>query len=231
MRSPLIAACLFMLASAAFAQGDRGTITGVVSDPAGAVVAGAQVEGKNAETGAIYPATTTLAGVYTLSQLPVGTYEVSVTVPGFKKFVRQGLRVEVAQTLGIDISLEVGAASESVTVTGEASMLKTESADVSHNVTVQTLNDLPMLGTGSSQAGSSGIRNPNNVTLLVPGTFYQANSNVKINGAPTNSEAFVVEGMDLDRGLAGLDSQVVQRSRPDFLLLQRRAVPRNAEHQ
>ncbi len=196
MRSPLIAACLFMLASAAFAQGDRGTITGVVSDPAGAVVAGAQVEGKNAETGAIYPATTTLAGVYTLSQLPVGTYEVSVTVPGFKKFVRQGLRVEVAQTLGIDISLEVGAASESVTVTGEASMLKTESADVSHNVTVQTLNDLPMLGTGSSQAGSSGIRNPNNVTLLVPGTFYQANSNVKINGAPTNSEAFVVEGMD-----------------------------------
>ena len=196
MRSLSGEVCVFVFALAAFAQGDRGTITGVVSDPVGAVVVGARVEGRNVETGAIYPATTTQAGVYTLSQLPVGAYEVSVAVPGFKRFLRQGLRVEVAQTLGIDMTLEVGAASESVTVTGEASMLKMESADVSHNVTVQTLNELPMLGIGSSQAGSSGIRNPNNVTLLVPGTFYQANTNVKINGAPANTQTFVVEGVD-----------------------------------
>src|SRR5712691_285108 len=81
MRSLSGGVCVFVFALAAFAQGDRGTITGVVSDPVGAIVAGAQVQGRNLETGAIYPATTTTAGVYTLSQLPVGTYEVSETPP------------------------------------------------------------------------------------------------------------------------------------------------------
>jgi hypothetical protein len=212
MRSTPIAVCLIVLSSVVFAQGDRGTITGTVADPAGAVVAGAQVEGKNEETGAIYPATTTPAGIYTLSQLPVGTYEVSVTVPGFKKFVRQGLRVEVAQTLRADVGLEVGAASESVTVTGEASMLKTESADVSHNVTVQTLNELPMLGVGSAQAGSSGARNPNNVILLVPGTYYRANAEVKVNGAPSNTQSYVVEGLDASNQLLSVTPAQVQPS-------------------
>src|SRR5215469_10393481 len=150
MRSLFVAVSLFLFALAAFGQGDRGTITGTVTDQQGAVVANASVEGRNVETGATYPTTSTAACIYTLSQLPVGTYEVSVTVPGFKKFVRQGLRVEVAQTLGIDIALEVGVTSESVTVSGDASLLKTESSDVSHNVTVQTLNELPMLGTGSA---------------------------------------------------------------------------------
>jgi hypothetical protein len=189
-------AALSLLVSVAFAQGDRGTITGTVSDPAGAVVASAQIEAKNVDSGAVYSATTTAAGIYTLVQVPVGTYELSVTVPGFKKYVRQNIRVEVAQTIGIDVALEVGSAAESVTVSAEVSLLKTESADVSHNVTVRTLNELPMLGVGSSQAGSSGARNPNNVALLVPGTFYQANSNVKVNGAPTNSQSYNVEGLD-----------------------------------
>src|SRR5579864_790543 len=196
MRSLFAAACLFLFSTAAFGQGDRGTITGTITDQQGAVIANATIEARNVETEALYPATSTAAGVYTLSQLPVGTYEVSVTVPGFKKFVRQGLRVEVAQTLGIDIALEVGVTSESVTVSGDASLLKTETADVSHNVTVQTLNELPMLGVGSAAAGSSGIRNPNGVVNLVPGTYYVPNSQLKINGAPTNSMAIRVEGMD-----------------------------------
>ena len=64
------------------------------------------------------------AGAYTLSQLPIGQYEVTVTVPGFKKYVRSGLTVQVAQTIGLDIPLEVGQASESVKVNAEASLLK-----------------------------------------------------------------------------------------------------------
>src|SRR3974390_1331671 len=100
----------------AFAQSDRGTITGTVSDPAGAVVANATVEAKNADSGTTYHAGTSGTGNYTLAQMPVGTYEVSVTVPGFKKFVRQGLVLQVAQTLRIDVVLEVGNATESITV-------------------------------------------------------------------------------------------------------------------
>jgi len=212
MRSLFAAACLFLFATAAFSQGDRGTITGTISDQQGAVVANATIEARNVETGALYPATSTAAGIYTLSQLPVGIYEVTVTVPGFKKFVRQGLRVEVAQTMGIDIALEVGVTSESVTVSGDASLLKTESSDVSHNVTVQTLNELPMLGTGSAAAGSSGIRNPNNVAQLIPGMFYQANSNVKVNGAPTNSQSYIVEGLDSSNQLINFAPAELQPS-------------------
>jgi hypothetical protein len=196
MRSKLIAVALFVVAVAAFAQSDRGTITGTITDQAGAVVAAAAVEAKNVDTGAVFPAASTGTGNYTIPQLPVGNYEISATVPGFKKYVRTGIAVQVAQTLRLDMTLEVGSASESISVSAEASLLKTETADVSQNVNVSTLNELPIMGVGSAASGSSGIRNPNNVVNLVPGTYYVPNSQVKINGAPTNSQSYRVEGMD-----------------------------------
>src|SRR5215468_296648 len=96
MRSLWIALCLFAIGLAAFAQSDRGTITGTVSDPAGAVIANAAVEAKNVATGAVYPVASSGTGNYTITQLPAGDYELSVEVPGFKKYVRTGLVVEVA---------------------------------------------------------------------------------------------------------------------------------------
>ena len=111
---------VFLVAAAAFAQTDRGTITGTISDSTGAVVASANLEAKNLETGIAYQGAASSTGNYTLAQLPAGVYELSVTVPGFKKFTRQGLTVQVAQTLRIDLSLEVGAATESITVQADA---------------------------------------------------------------------------------------------------------------
>ena len=190
MRTLSLSVCLFLFAWAAIAQSDRGTITGTVSDPAGAVIAGASIEASNLQTGTAYPVQSTATGNYTIPQLPVGTYELSVTVPGFKKFVRTGITVSTASTERIDVLLEVGAATESVTVQADVSLLKTESADVSHNVTNDMLNTLPMLGVGSAASGSAGIRNPNNVLEVIPGTYYAPNSQVKINGAPSNSQAY-----------------------------------------
>src|ERR1700681_4614121 len=117
MRSLLVPGSLFVLTLAAFAQSDRGTITGTIADPAGAVVANAAIEARNVDTGAIYPVASSSTGNFTLAELPAGNYEVSSTVPGFKKYVRRGLTVQVAQTVRIDVALEVGSASESVTVT------------------------------------------------------------------------------------------------------------------
>jgi hypothetical protein len=191
---------IFLCAAAAFAQGDRGTITGTVSDPAGAVVAGAPVQAKHVETGTNYDAATTSTGNYTLGQLPAGNYEVDVTVPGFKKYVRQGLRIEVAQVVRVDIALEVGSTQESVTVNAEAPLLKTESGELSHNVTVETLDNIPILGIGAAAAGSSGIRNPTTVAALIPGTYVQANSNIRVNGAPGNTASYRVEGQDASNG-------------------------------
>src|SRR5579884_79857 len=130
MRSWRLVASVLFCAVFSFAQSDRGTITGTVSDPAGAVVPNAPIEAKNVETGAVYQAATTSTGNYTLAQLPVGSYELDVNVPGFKKYVRQGLTIQVAQTLRIDVNLEVGSASEAVTVTEAAPLLKTESGDL-----------------------------------------------------------------------------------------------------
>ena len=143
---------------AASAQSDRSTVTGTISDPAGAVVANAPVEARNLATGATYRAASTSTGNYALLELPVGNYEVSVTVPGFKKYVRSGLELQAAQTYRIDVVLEVGAASESVTVTEAAPLLKTESGELSHNITGQDLNQLPVLGIGFPAASNSGVR-------------------------------------------------------------------------
>ena len=101
---------------------------------AGAVIAGAPIQAKNVQTDVLYEGATSTTGNYTIAQLPVGTYDVSVTVPGFKKYTRVGLEIEVAQTLRADITLEVGSSSESVTVTEAAPLLKTESGELSHTV-------------------------------------------------------------------------------------------------
>ena len=107
MRSLSAAAFCFLFALSAFAQGDRGTITGTIVDPQGGVIAAASVEARNMETGTPYRSTSTSTGSYTFAELPFGQYEVSVFVPGFKKYVRQNLTVQVAQTLRVDIALEV----------------------------------------------------------------------------------------------------------------------------
>src|SRR5580658_10010151 len=116
MRHVAVVVCLSICAFAAFAQSDRGTITGTILDPAGAVIAGAMIDAKNVATGAVYPTASSDTGNYTIAQLPAGNYELTVTVPGFKKYVRGGLQVEVAANIRVDVGLEVGSASESITV-------------------------------------------------------------------------------------------------------------------
>src|SRR5215469_11038768 len=208
MTSPRFVACSLIFAAVAFAQGDRGTITGTIADPAGAVVANAAVEAKHVETGGVYKTQSTGTGNYTLAQLPAGAYELSVSVLGFKKYVRQGLIVEVAGTLRIDVGLEVGSASESVTVTEAAPLLKTESGELSHNVTGERMNELPVLAIGAA-AGSSSVRNPTSVAQLVPGAFVNANVNLKVNGAPANTSSFRIEGQDASNGyVAAVPAQV-----------------------
>src|SRR5579884_691752 len=198
MRFPYLTTLFVVSALAAFAESDRGTITGTISDPAGAVVASAAVQARNTDTGAVYPVESSATGNYTIPQLPSGTYEVDVTVSGFKKFVRTGLIVQAAQTIRVDATLEVGNASESVTVSEEAPLLKTESGELSNTVATQTMDTLPLLSVGQN---SSGIRNPFNIVALLPGAFYQPSPSftgptVRINGGVAGSERVLVDGMD-----------------------------------
>ncbi len=195
MRTLALAVCSFAIACTAFAQSDRGTITGTIADPAGAVVASAAIEVRNAETGAVYQSGSSATGNYTV-QVPTGTYELTVNVAGFKKYVRQNLVIPVAQTVRIDIGLEVGSSSESVTVTEAAPLLKTESGEMAHNVTSESLNNLPVLGIGSANVGSTGIRSPYSVMNLIPGAAWLADNTIRLNGQEGNSSALRVEGQD-----------------------------------
>src|SRR5437868_2171186 len=99
MRLSLTAGFFLLSVAAVFAQTDRGTITGTISDPAGAVVPNASVEARNSESGTVYRAGSSGTGNFTLAEIPAGAYEVSVAVAGFKKFVRPGVLVGVAQTV------------------------------------------------------------------------------------------------------------------------------------
>ena len=197
MRFLSIFSALVLCAGLALSQSASGTITGTVSDPTGAVVPNSPIEAKNTSTGTVFKSATSGTGNFTIAELPVGTYEISVTAPGFKKEVRTGVEVASLTTFRVDFTLQVGTASESVTITAEAPLLKTESGELSHNVTVETLDNLPILTIGSDAAG---VRNPLASLSLLPGASFASDAVLRINGLPSSSQTIRIEGQDATNG-------------------------------
>jgi hypothetical protein len=187
MRFAKLAIAVLSFTYAAFAQ-TGGTITGVISDPAGSLVANAPVEAKNTATGVVVPAATSATGNYTLNELPAGTYEINVAVPGFKKYVLTGVTVQQLQITRVDVTLVIGSATEAVTVNDVAPLLKTETGDISHNVTTATVDDLPM-----GQIGA--VRVTTQAVLTIPGVNGGLTS-ISINGTPAASERIRIDGLD-----------------------------------
>ena len=171
------------------------SITGTVTDPAGAAVPSANIEIKNTDTGFLYKSGASATGNYSVG-VTVGTYEVSVTAPGFKKFVREGVMVPAATAVRVDAQLAVGTLTETVTVAADVPILKTESAEVSYNVNVKSLDDLPVTFVGSSTNSSGTVRSPYAVLSLIPGAEFNNNNDFRVNGMPSNTESILVEGQD-----------------------------------
>jgi outer membrane receptor protein involved in Fe transport len=198
-QSRLAAAFVILLGATAFAQSNQGTITGTISDPGGAVIAAAQIEVRNTETSVVYRGGTSTTGNYVIV-VPVGTYEITVTVPGFKKFVQSNVPVSVATDTRKDITLEVGSTNEQVTVTDSAQLLKTESGEMSHVVQTKEAVELPLLtisGGGYTGATTMGnIRNPLQTSVLLPGVAFANDNQLVVNGLPSNSETIRIEGQD-----------------------------------
>ena len=222
MQSKLMAALVVLAGAAAFAQSNQGTITGTISDPAGAVVAGAVIEVKNVETGVVSRGGTSATGNYVIS-VPAGTYELSVLVPGFKKYVQQNVPVVVATDTRKDVTLEVGQNTEVVTVQDTAPLLKTESGEVSHRVTTNDADQLPVLtisggGPFGSTATSMGqIRNPLQVSTLLPGVAFMNDQALVVNGMPSNSESIRIEGQDSTGTIWKVSQQLSQGAGVDAI--------------
>ena len=210
---PIVAVvfCL-VLSGRTLAQSDRGTITGAVSDPSSAVLPGVSIVATNTQTGTKYETISTETGNYTLVQLPAGVYELAVELPGFKKYIQQGITVQVAQTLRVDVTLQVGANTEEVTVTADATLLRTESGEVSHIIPAARLNELPILGIGGA-ATTQGLRIYLSQTKLLPGAYYpDGGLTVRINGAPQNTQSVRIEGQDSTNQLIPFSSASLQPS-------------------
>jgi hypothetical protein len=189
--------CL-LLAHVCLAQNDRGTITGTVSDPAGAVVPNASVTATGLETGSSTKVATTSAGDYTITSIQVGSYQLTVEAAGFEKFVQKGISVDVAQVDRMNVVLKVGAATETVTITENAELLKTENAEQNSTISADNLLNLPINFTAVT---GGGIRNPLSFVQLTPGGWYQpsqpsssSTNVVRVNGQPNTTYKLLIDG-------------------------------------
>lgn len=163
------------------AQSGRGTLTGSVKDTAGASIFGASLTLKETNTGSRYTTIAGVEGLFTFPELPPGTYTLAVTSQGFQSYTQVGITVNVGSTATVNAVLKVGAASESVTVTSDASQLQTEASDVGMTVPSELIEDLPLQFNGT-------VRNPLQFVALTPGY-----SGV-ITNSPTESTSFKLNG-------------------------------------
>jgi Carboxypeptidase regulatory-like domain len=137
---------LAMLFAAPFAgaQSTGGRIRGTVSDPSGASVAAATVTLLNEATHSTHEVQTSASGEYIFIEVPVGSYEIDVTQAGFKKFIRKGIALDLNQVISVDITLQLGAATESVEVTGAPPIVDTSSTQLGAVVNERASTQLPL---------------------------------------------------------------------------------------
>src|SRR5215472_14370681 len=185
-------------ANATFAQEVTATISGTVTDPSGAAVAGATVTAKSVERGIEYNSTTNDAGIYRIAQLPVGNYDLRIEKTGFEAALYPGFTLHENQVARFDVSLKVGQVSQTIEVTGAAPVLKTEATQVDTIMNAETNDNLPLAS-----------RNYVQLTLLAPGSVstdpssFQSGNNTGgygarplINGNREQANNFLLDGMD-----------------------------------
>jgi hypothetical protein len=129
-----------------WAQLYTGTVTGVVSDPSGAVVPGAQFQLTDEQRGYVFTATSDTSGSYLFRSLSPGTYRIDVHATGFKSETQSGIILEVNHNLTVNFSLQVGAATQSVEVKGQAPLLAAQDAVTGQVIDRRYMNDLPLIG-------------------------------------------------------------------------------------
>ncbi len=190
-----LAFCL--AATLAWSQEVSSSITGVVTDPSGSVVTGATVTAKDVARGTTYSTTTNESGVYSYPRLMPGSYEIKVESKGFKTLIRTGVDIVVNQRARVDVTLEVGAVTESVQVTGEPPLLQTDTTVVGSTYTNNALVNAPLIS-----------RNFITMTLLAPGVTTTNPSGFNndqrtagggrpyVNGNRKEANNFLLDGID-----------------------------------
>ena len=161
----------------------KGSISGTVTDPQGAIIAGAQVKAKNVETGVVFTSTTDSSGLFRLNLLPSGTYNLDVTSQGFKTTSSTGVIVDAGRDAGLGtIHLSVGDTSTTVEVTAEAPLIETSQSQITATFSGQTL---------STFAGIQENQGMDRLALFVPGVVATRSDNF----SNTNGGGFSSNGL------------------------------------
>jgi hypothetical protein len=170
------------------AQQDRGTFTGIVSDPSGAVASGIRVKVTNTDTNASYESLTNDAGQYAVPNLPIGVYKLAFQGSAFKTLVRESVTLSVAEVMRIDAKMELGAVTESIEIREGTPLLQTDSPEVGTVLNSRAMINLPLDFSGGRYA-------ENFAYLLTPGVGGN-NWESRINGGAAFSKAVVLDGAD-----------------------------------
>ena len=192
--------CLFALLLAvpfaAHAQQYSGSITGTVTDPSGAAVAGATVTAINSGTNATYTATTSDLGSYTFPQMVVGTYEIHIKAASFKEFISKGVEVHTSTAAEVNAKLELGAATEMVTVEASDVEVQTTSAQAGEVVEGEQVRELPLNGENFMQLVtlSPGVSPAQDFNGR--GKGLGGGSDFAVNGNPYTNNLFLVDGVN-----------------------------------
>ena len=192
---------LLLLASTSlFAQADRGSISGMVTDNSGAVVPGITLTLQNQATNLTYSATASDTGAYSFLNLPVGTYDLTAAAKGFQRSQSTGIPVQVNQQSRLDIRLQVGEVNQTIEVQAQTAMIQTESTDVGTVIDNKRFLDLPLTLGGA-------IRNPSAFIFLAPGvsgTTWEKH----VGGSGSFTDQVYFDGIALTRGDLSNDAEV-----------------------
>src|SRR3984885_11637425 len=180
-RNSTIAGVLLASTAGAFGQAGRGSISGLITDPSGAIVAGAKVVALEQGTGIKTSTVSTAAGIYSFVALAPGKYQLTVSEKGFDTVVQKNISVSVDQDSAVNVTLTVGSVNEVVTVNEAASLVDTSNSTVGQLISSETIDRVPLL-----------TRNVFDLVQLSAGV-------TPANGAPNSSSSFAIENISSGR--------------------------------
>ncbi|MDX1979580.1 MAG: TonB-dependent receptor [Bryobacteraceae bacterium] len=209
-----LASTLFWASAAAFGQVDTATITGNVSDPTGASVVGARIRATNQANGLDYRAISGESGVYVLTALPIGTYDLEVGGDGFQTTRRRGIMLNAGTRAKVDAQLALGQVSEVVEVTGQIPLLESETSNLGQVIENRTITQMPLNG-----------RNYQDLAILAVGVLPSRNQNFvedafSANGASFDQNVFTLDGADNNNYFSGIVVASNQSVKPSIDAIQ-----------
>jgi outer membrane receptor protein involved in Fe transport len=183
-----------------WAQYTTARLSGIVTDPSGAVVAGAAITVQDVGTGYTQTANSTSAGEYLFPSLPVGTYQITVAITGYTRYVQKGIVLSLGQAATQDVQMKVGMVEQQVVVTANSFMVTTDSATVGQLIDQREISQLPLNGRDVQQLvflapGTTNVTS-NYCAANCEGGVFPSEQYAKVNGGGANGVNYLLDGVD-----------------------------------